>query len=278
MYQLLATDLDGTLFSSDRSVSEGNRRAILKAVENGVHVVLCSGRAPYEGVAELGESLGLNRAGNYYICCNGALIVDAATLEIREGNYLAKEAAQQLLQNAEKIFAQMGRAALRIHTTRHIYARDSEFEGGTIFRWEGEDFLPVPENVRELEGEITKLHFRSQKDGYAMEFFDRMEETIPAGIASYRLPPILAEYTGADATKGNAVRQLAAILGLSETETVCVGDGWNDISMLSGGGLGIAVRNAPEEIACYADMVLDRTNDEDAIAAVIDRYFPQING
>ena len=84
--------------------------------------------------------------------------------------------------------------------------------------------------------------------------------------ASLRSPPM-------GGVRGRAVAQLAAILGLSPEETVCVGDGWNDISMLEAAGLGVAVRNAPEEVARHADVVLEYTNDEDAVAKVLERYF-----
>ena len=273
MYKLLATDLDGTLFSSGGTVSEGNRRAIREAVEKGVHFVLCSGRAPYEGVSALGESLGLNRPGSYYICCSGALIVDAATLETVAGNFLPKETAARLLSLGEGFFREMGKAAVRLHTTEKMYAKNREVWDNDLPQRAGKEFLPLPEDVRRVEGEITKLLFLSREEGYAMRFYDRMEKVLPEGALGYRMPPALAEYVAKEANKGRAVAQLAAILGLSTEETVCVGDGWNDISMLSGKGLGVAVRNAPEEVSCHADVILNRTNDEDAVAAVLERYF-----
>ena len=42
--KLVAIDLDGTLLNSDRTLSEENRIAIKKAKEQGVHIVLCTGR------------------------------------------------------------------------------------------------------------------------------------------------------------------------------------------------------------------------------------------
>lgn len=273
MYKLLATDLDGTLFDSRGKVSEGNRRAIRQAVEQGVKFVLCSGRAPYEGVSALGEELGLNCPGNYYICCSGGLIVDADTLEIVAGNFLPKETAKELLRIGEGFFEDMGKAAIRLHTTEKMYAKNREVWDNDIEQRTGKQFLPLPEDVREVDGEITKVLFLSREDGYAMRFYDRMEKVLPEGALGYRMPPALAEYVSADANKGHAVAQLAAILGLSPEETVCVGDGWNDISMLESAGLGVAVRNAPEDVSRHADVILDKTNDEDAVAAVLERYF-----
>ena len=46
MYKFLAIDLDGTLLDSYGQVTEKNKEAIKKAVQNGVEVVLTSGRGP----------------------------------------------------------------------------------------------------------------------------------------------------------------------------------------------------------------------------------------
>ena len=45
MYKLLALDLDGTLLNSYGQISEENKNAIKKALEQNVEVVLASGRS-----------------------------------------------------------------------------------------------------------------------------------------------------------------------------------------------------------------------------------------
>ena len=273
MYQLLATDLDGTLFDSRGMVSEQNRQAIREAARRGISVILCSGRAPYERLEELGKELGLNCPGNYYICCSGAMIVDAVTLRVVAGNYLSVPAAQKLLDTGEYFFRDMGKASIRIHTTNSIYVRNPEIWENSFEARTGRIMEPLPSDLGKLDGEITKMLFLSPVEGYAMRFYDRMQEVLPEGALGYRMPPALAEYVSADANKGNAVRQLAALLGMELGDVICVGDGWNDISMLSGSGLGIAVKNAPEEVACQADVRFPYTNDEDAVARILEQYF-----
>ncbi|MDR2888298.1 MAG: HAD family hydrolase, partial [Lachnospiraceae bacterium] len=48
------------------------------------------------------------------------------------------------------------------------------------------------------------------------------------------------------ATKGNAVRTLAAMLGLTPETTLCAGDSLNDLTMLSWSARPVAVANARE--------------------------------
>ena len=58
-----------------------------------------------------------------------------------------------------------------------------------------------------------------------------------------------------DVSKGKALEALASFLGIPLTEVVAVGDGVNDISLLSTAGLGIAMGNASDEVKAVADYV-----------------------
>ncbi|MGI5856899.1 MAG: HAD family hydrolase [Candidatus Merdivicinus sp.] len=270
-YRMLATDLDGTLFTTQGTVSPGNRDAIRRATERGIPIILCSGRSPAEGVAALGEELGLNYPGNCYICCSGAMMVDAASLAILEGNYLPLDAAIRLIGQAAAFPERLRPQRIRLCTTQAVYYRSPAAE----YRYEarfGLKLLPLPEDLRKIQGEITKLLFLSDQPNYAFDFIRRMEPDCPPEALGYIMPPSLAEYVGADARKGHAVVQLAARLGISMEEVICVGDGFNDISMLEDAGLGIAVRNAEESVRQKADLVLDASNNEDAIQKIIDGF------
>ena len=52
---------------------------------------------------------------------------------------------------------------------------------------------------------------------------------------------------------------------------IACGDGFNDLSMIKYAGLGVAMANAQEEVRKAADYIT-RSNDEDGIAHVIDKF------
>ena len=54
-------------------------------------------------------------------------------------------------------------------------------------------------------------------------------------------------------SKGEALKVLAAHYGMTMAEVMAVGDGTNDISLLSSAGLAVAMGNAPDEVAAVAD-------------------------
>ena len=78
MYKLVAIDLDGTLLNSYGEVSENTKEEIKKAINNGVEVVLASGR-PISSVEDLANDL---HANHYLISGNGAIVYDMQKSQI----------------------------------------------------------------------------------------------------------------------------------------------------------------------------------------------------
>ena len=74
-----------------------------------------------------------------------------------------------------------------------------------------------------------------------------------------------------EVSKGKALTALASHLGVSLSEIIAIGDGTNDIPLLSSAGLAIAMGNAPDEVKAVADDVtLDV--DHSGLAAAIKKF------
>jgi HAD superfamily hydrolase (TIGR01484 family) len=72
-------------------------------------------------------------------------------------------------------------------------------------------------------------------------------------------------------SKGNALKILAHHLAIPLDETMAIGDGANDISMLRAAGLGVAMGQAPRRVRAIADAVTT-SNAEDGLARAIEQY------
>jgi hydroxymethylpyrimidine pyrophosphatase-like HAD family hydrolase len=59
---------------------------------------------------------------------------------------------------------------------------------------------------------------------------------------------------------------------LDLSQVAAIGDGLNDIEMLTEAGLGIAMGNAPEAVKSVADWVTG-TNNEAGVAQAVERLF-----
>jgi Cof subfamily protein (haloacid dehalogenase superfamily) len=87
-----------------------------------------------------------------------------------------------------------------------------------------------------------------------------------------RTDPEYLEFLDPRVDKGWGVVKLAGILGIPMHAVMAVGDGENDISMLSAAGWGVAVKNALPPCAKAATVMTDGTNDEDAVGEAVERW------
>lgn len=81
------------------------------------------------------------------------------------------------------------------------------------------------------------------------------------------------EFTPIEAGKGKGVLTVANALGISPDETIAMGDGENDLTMLNAAGLSVVPANSLYTVKEQADRVLSLSCGEDAVAYVINEYF-----
>ena len=66
--------------------------------------------------------------------------------------------------------------------------------------------------------------------------------------------------------------KLAEMLGIKPEETIAIGDNSNDLQMIEAAGVGVAVRNANEQVLSKADYICKRDNNHDAVAEAVDKF------
>ena len=98
MYKLITVDLDGTLLNKYGEVSEYTKNIIKKVTDQGILVVLASGRIS-ESVLTIAKEIGANK---YYISGNGSVLYDMQKKEIIYEKYLSKEKVLELIELCEK--------------------------------------------------------------------------------------------------------------------------------------------------------------------------------
>jgi hypothetical protein len=83
---------------------------------------------------------------------------------------------------------------------------------------------------------------------------------------------VLVEVSPITDNKGEALKFIANYYGIPMEQTVAVGDNLNDLSMILAAGVGVAVSNAAQPLKSMADYVTKLTNDDGAIAEVIEKF------
>ena len=83
--------------------------------------------------------------------------------------------------------------------------------------------------------------------------------------------PEMLEVLPRGGSKGTALKTLLRELKIDPQDVLAIGDGENDIEMITQAGIGIAVGNADQEVKDAADHVV-ASNDEDGVAEAIERF------
>ena len=100
-YKLLVLDLDGTLTNKQKKITPHTKETLLKIQEQGVKIVLASGRPTY-GIAPLAEQLELQKYEGYILAYNGGEIIDWKTKELMYKNLLDHDVLPYLYECAKK--------------------------------------------------------------------------------------------------------------------------------------------------------------------------------
>lgn len=87
-YKLLVLDLDGTLTNAKKEITPRNREALIRVQQQGVKLILASGR-PTFGIAPLADELRMKEFGGFILSYNGGEIIDWSTGEIVYANGIA---------------------------------------------------------------------------------------------------------------------------------------------------------------------------------------------
>ena len=84
--------------------------------------------------------------------------------------------------------------------------------------------------------------------------------------------PFYLEFFNNAVSKAAAIDRIGDLYGFSSLETIAIGDGFNDLSMIRHAALGVAMANAPDEVKQCADYVTTHTNNEDGVAEVLEKF------
>lgn len=267
--KLIALDLDGTLLDSQKRLSSKNESILKECIRQGIWVVPCTGRI-WGGVPDfLRDFPGIR----YAITTNGAIIEDIATGEILKEHKLTCRQALDILKMAREF-----------HTMYDVYV-DGRGYGEERFLYHMEEYGVTPlvqEMIRGTRMFVPDLWERISEIGRSVEkinyFFSDMEERIRAKEALDARGDVIVsssfsnnlEINALGATKGEGILHLAQYLGVEPDETIGIGDGGNDVTMMQMAGIGVAMGNAEDSLKEIADYVT-LTNDEDGVAFAIEK-------
>ena len=263
-YEMIFSDMDGTLLKNDFEVSEKNKAAIKKAVEKEVQFVICTGRGVF-GVERYLEQLNLMGKEGYAICQNGGAVYD-----LRDMSLAIRESFSPKTYAPIAEFARDLGLELYYYDDRTFIAETETDRVKQYCKVMGSG-VEVMKNPLSYAGEFTKSLITGEREKLLL-VQKKLMETAGDELDCFFSSKIFMEVVKKGVSKGNIMEQTAKKAGVSLKNVIAVGDSHNDISMIKKAGLGIAVANAESEVKEVADFITEKSCDKDAIAEVIEKF------
>jgi 5-amino-6-(5-phospho-D-ribitylamino)uracil phosphatase len=268
--KMLALDLDGTLAIDNNQVMPDTRRALQSLHEEGVEVVIATGRR-YRTTRFVIDNLGFD----VYAVCNGGALVKTPDEQTHHESPYSTSQVNDLIDLA------------RTRNLSLFGQRDSHVRGGADFIIDNPlAWAPVIQNYfnmnidwcekgdmrdRDPEFLVTgTMGTEAELNGLVHE----IHQTFPDTYNSIVIPDAdpnswYCEITLARVTKWHGLSQLAHLFEITAKNICAVGDQVNDLPMLEAVKHGVAMGNGVDALHEHATLICGN-HDEDGILDVID--------
>jgi Cof subfamily protein (haloacid dehalogenase superfamily) len=259
--KLVALDVDGTLVGNDHQISPRAREAIRAARERGVRFVIVTGRM-YKSGAPYAEELGLFDLP--LVAYNGAMVREFPSGKTIFHKPVPLEACKALAAHCEargyhlQAYVNDDLYVPDLGPRTQLYVRISQVKAnpvGSLFQWFQEPstkllIIDDPERIPQIQAEVRDL----------------------LGPLVHAAPsqPMFLEIVHHEVSKGGALAAVAEALGVDQSEVMAIGDGMNDMPMLTWAGTSFAMGHAPEALRQAATYTTTE-GPSDGVAEALER-------
>jgi Cof subfamily protein (haloacid dehalogenase superfamily) len=256
---LVVSDVDGTLVTNDKRLTDGARRAVQKLHAAGVGFTITSSRPP-AGMGFLIEPLGITLPVGPF---NGSSIVDRQ-LRPLEQHLIAEAAARRSIQLLEKSGADIWLFTNDQWIVRRDDGKYVPHERNTIrfdptFADDFSPFIPAACKIVGVSADFALLEHCEAA----------MQDALDGEASAVRSQNYYLDVTPKGFDKGTFVQAMAQRLNISTETIATIGDMRNDLAMFKVTGLSIAMGNATDEVKRQATHVAG-SNDAEGFAEAID--------
>lgn len=265
--KILFLDIDNTLLTHTKEITDENRAAISETLAAGHRIVIASGR-PHFAVLGVAKSLHLDGPGFYLISYNGGQIWDCEKGEAIYRKTMSCDDVRVCFEEAD---------ARGIHCQTYdsnsLLVRSYNREARYYVEHIHCPYRLVPELPDGLSEEPVKTFFISFE---GKERLDPVKEAVTRRTGN-RLSLFMSneyymECVPAGVSKGFAVKYICGRLGIPIERSIAAGDSDNDIDMLKTAGLGCAMANATAPCKAAADYITEADCDHSGVAEIIHRF------
>lgn len=243
---------------------EKQRRRLKKAQEDGVKVVLASGR-PTFAIASVANALELEKYGGYIISYNGARIIECKSRKELYAANITREEVQELYQ-----MSQENEAYIQTYIGDNIIASQSNKFTDIEKQITGMEIIIPDDFSSYVQQEVVKV-IVLQEPERLKELEKQWKPLVENKLYMTISKPFFLEFMNLEVDKGKSILRLGKMLGIDAEEIIAIGDSYNDITMIQAAGLGVAMGNAVETVKEIANYITE-DNEHDGVAAVVEKF------
>ncbi len=267
--KLIGLDLDHTTLNSQGNISRRTKEALESAISKGINVIIATGRSFHSMPEDVYKIKGLK----YTVNSNGAEIRTIEKGEVMYQNYILAKEIEEICHYLER-----RKNMIEVFVDGHAYIGENVYKdiesGRKLFR-SREYVMKTRKTVSNIYKFLIENRFNVENINI---FFDKKTEkeqmweelrnienvTITSSL------PFNLEIGGSTTSKATAIKYIADILEIGQSEIMCCGDSHNDIEMLRFAKVSVAVSNSEEEVKRISNYHTD-SNDEDGVAKAIEK-------
>lgn len=261
---LLVTDLDGTLLTSQKTISPRTRQALVEFRQRGGLLAACSAR-PVSSMVRLLQQQQVDKLFAWCAGFNGGQILEIASQHIIHTAALSCMDLQEI-----------DRSISLSCYPHHFFSADAIYHR--------DDRLVAPWTT--YEANLFELPFISATPEYIFNQHDvykitlvaeqskinslctAMNNELPCGYMATITGGNYIDIQRAEINKGYAINMLRQQLNIATEQVTAIGDQQNDISMFTTANIGIAMGNAPDAVKQHASYVTTSNDDEGIVCAL----------
>ncbi len=264
---LLVVDIDGTLINQAGAISEADRQALVRVTDAGIRVSLSTGRVS-QACRSVLELLSLD---GYHVFADGALVADPRSDREVYVEPISREMVKEMVD-----FIHEHEMRIDFYSSRQFFVEKEDWATDIRRSFFGieptlTDLNRLWQSERIIKGTLVvrSPEEKAQADSFYRYFNDRLN-------FSWTMTPAYPDVDfinviSREVSKGRALEELASFLGIELSGVVAIGNGDNDVSLLSAAGTGIAMGNSPDGLKSVADHIVPDV-ERSGVAVAVEKY------
>ncbi len=270
MIKMVSMDLDETLLTTDKVITESFESFVKKLKSNNIIPVVATGREYYSAHKFVGNKVDID-----LICNNGNVIRDNLSGKVHYVNPISDEDLKRVMafDDNDKVFTSL-------HIERDdgidlVYKKKNftNFEGTYVDAFRGRNL--GLDDFDNLEGNPLSIVFAGSHDdlvGLRNRMRDEISDRFNFHIMKIRREPKwMLEVLQKSGDKFYGVKKYAEIRNIDLKDVAAIGDESNDVMLIKSVGLGIAMKNGVERLREAADVVSEFDNNSDGAVKILDK-------